>query len=90
MRVKPLMEIVKICFDEKLIQGQRLENGEKPKQREVVNAIQVRVSSLNRTSFYQNKRVYDEIVNSVMKAISRWECQIEENVNRRLSRNSSL
>ncbi|MCQ9090562.1 hypothetical protein [Vibrio alginolyticus] len=90
MRPKTLTEIVKICFDEKIDSGAKLEIGEKPDQKRVIGAIKVRIKGINRTSFYQNKRIYDEIVNSVMRAIRRWECQIEESVKRGLSRNFSL
>lgn len=84
VQLKAIKEVIQICFDEKLKQGQELE------QRQVIGAIKARVLQANQSSSYESKRTYSEIINSVMKAFHRWECQIQESIRNNMLKSFSI
>ncbi|ELA9352053.1 hypothetical protein QUN95_001725 [Vibrio parahaemolyticus] len=83
---KVLIGLVKVCFHEALINNRNLKNSEKTERKGLTTAAKARAMGINRSSFYKNKDRYDEIINAVVYVINRWECQIEENVKKRLSK----
>jgi hypothetical protein len=84
IRLKALQEVVQVCFDEKLTHGQELE------QRQVTSAIKSRVREMHNSSSYETKHAYNEIINSVMKAFQRWECQVEEAIRNNMLKSVSF
>lgn len=86
MPPQTIVGLVKICFHEALTQEIDPKDGEKTQRKQLTVTAKAKAMGINRASFYKNKAKYDEIVNAVMYVVNRWEDQITENMNRRLSK----
>ncbi len=86
MQPKTLMGLVKICFHEALTMERDPENNEKTQRKRLTNVAKAKAMGIKNSTFYKNRKKYDEIINAVMYVINRWESQIEENVKKRLSK----
>ncbi len=84
LQLKAVKEVVQICFDEKLVQNPELA------QKQVTSTIKSRVREMHSSSSYETKHAYNEIINSVMKAFQRWECQVEESIRNSMLKGFSL
>ncbi len=82
---KTLMGLVKICFHEALINERAPGNEQKTQRKKLPVTAKAKAMGINRSTFYQNQRQYDEIINAILHVINCWESQIEENVKKRLS-----
>lgn len=82
---KILMGLVKICFHEALTQGKKLENDERTRKKGLTVTAKARAMGIQRCSYYKEKKKYGEIINAITYVINRWEDQITERMDKRIS-----
>ncbi|GKT33940.1 phage integrase Arm DNA-binding domain-containing protein, partial [Aduncisulcus paluster] len=77
--------ISRIALTVPLTQGRNLENDEKTRRKGLTTAAKARAMGIQRCSYYKEKKKYGEIINAITYVINRWEDQITESMDRRIS-----